>query len=99
MGGDASSHKHDGGRSADGDGGGGTMSRVEGRGPPDAWTAPDVGTPVEAGSPGQVDLTLHVSTTEDVQQISPYIYGVNDVSQAASVHATIVRIGGNRLTA
>ncbi len=65
----------------------------------DAWTAPDVGAPVEAGSPGQVDITFAIHATEGAHSISPYIYGVNDGSQAAAAHATIVRTGGNRLTA
>jgi hypothetical protein len=65
----------------------------------DAWMAPDVGTIVEAGSPGAVDITFNVSAAEKVQPISPYVYGVNDASRATAVHATIVRIGGNRLTA
>ncbi len=60
---------------------------------------PDTGTPVEAGNPGTVDITFTITGNQNVQSISPYIYGVNDGSQAASVHATIVRTGGNRLTA
>src|SRR5665213_3695147 len=59
----------------------------------DAWMAPDVGTTVEAGSPGQVDITFSVSAAKNVQPISPYVYGVNDASHAAAVHATMVRIG------
>jgi hypothetical protein len=65
----------------------------------DAWMAPDVGTPVDAGDPGQVDITFEVTATKNVHSISPYIYGVNDGSQAANAHASIVRSGGNRLTA
>ncbi len=77
-----------------GDAGGGSSS-----GGADAWSAPDVGTPVEAGSPGQDDLTFTIDSTQGVHPISPYVYGVNDGSKAAAVHATIVRTGGNRLTA
>jgi hypothetical protein len=65
----------------------------------DAWNAPEVGPPVEAGSPGQVDITFEIHATQGAHPISPYIYGVNDGSQAAAAHATIVRTGGNRLTA
>jgi hypothetical protein len=65
----------------------------------DNWAAPDVGTPVEAGSPGQVDITFAIEATQGAKPISPYIYGVNDGSAAAPHHATIVRSGGNRLTA
>ncbi len=60
---------------------------------------PDVGTPVEAGSPGQVDITFTVNATKNLQVISPYIYGVNDQTKAALAVATITRIGGNRMTA
>ena len=77
--------------------GGGKASDAGSQG--DAWTAPDVGAPVDAGSPGIVDLTLTVTASQGIQAISPYIYGVNDGSQAASVHASMVRTGGNRLTA
>lgn len=65
----------------------------------DAWNAPEVGPPVEAGSPGQVDITFDIQSTQGVHPISPYVYGVNDGSKAASAHATIVRAGGNRMTA
>jgi hypothetical protein len=65
----------------------------------DAWTAPDVGTPVEAGSPGPVDITFTVVATQGAHPISPYVYGVNDGSQAGPHHLPIVRNGGNRLTA
>jgi hypothetical protein len=65
----------------------------------DSAALPDVGTPVEAGNPGTVDITFVVTATMNAKPISPYIYGVNDGSKAAAVHATIVRTGGNRLTA
>jgi hypothetical protein len=65
----------------------------------DAWSAPDVGTPVEAGSPGQVDITFDIQANQGAHAISPYVYGVNNGNQAAPHHATIVRNGGNRLTA
>ncbi|HEX4448664.1 MAG TPA: glycoside hydrolase family 44 protein [Polyangiaceae bacterium] len=65
----------------------------------DAWTAPDVGTPVEAGSPGMVDITMEVQANQGAHAISPYVYGVNNGGVAAAHHATIVRNGGNRITA
>jgi glycosyl hydrolase family 44 len=65
----------------------------------DSWTAPDVGTPVEAGSVGQVDITFTITAAQGAKPISPYIYGVNDGSAAAPHHSPIVRTGGNRLTA
>jgi hypothetical protein len=69
-------------------------------GPTDSgWMAPDVGAPIDAGSPGAVDINFDVYATQNVHVISPYVYGLNDETQAAAVHAPIVRSGGNRLTA
>jgi hypothetical protein len=65
----------------------------------DNWTAPDVGTPVEAGSAGKVDVTFTITAAQGAKPISPYIYGVNDGSVAGAHHSPIVRTGGNRLTA
>jgi hypothetical protein len=65
----------------------------------DNWAAPDVGTPVEAGSPGAVDITFTVQATQGARPISPYVYGVNDGDQAGPHHLPLVRSGGNRLTA
>ena len=91
---------HDGGGGSGGgthlDGGVGPSGDAGGA---DAWNAPEVGPPVEAGSPGTVDITFDVHATQGARAISPYIYGVNDGSKAAAAHATVVRTGGNRLTA
>jgi hypothetical protein len=65
----------------------------------DVFVPPEVGPVVEAGSPGQVELTFEVFASDGVRPISPYVYGVNDVGQAAAVHSPIARSGGNRLTA
>jgi hypothetical protein len=80
-------------------GGDGGTSPDGGGGRPDASELPDTGTPVEAGSPGAADISFTITSNQNVQAISPYIYGVNDGSKAAAAHATIVRSGGNRLTA
>jgi hypothetical protein len=64
--------------------------------------APDalaLGPLVEAGSPGQVDITFTVRADQNVHPISPRIYGTNNGNQAAAHRATIVRNGGNRMTA
>jgi hypothetical protein len=65
----------------------------------DAWTPLRLGAIVDAGSPGVVDLTFAVHADQGAHPISPYIYGVNDGNVAAAHRATIVRNGGNRLTA
>ena len=44
-------------------------------------------------------LTLRALGRQGVHAISPYVYGVNDGAKAASAGASIVRSGGNRLTA
>ena len=80
---------------ASGDTGGGTSADRDA----DASSLPEVGPPVEAGSPGQVDITFEIHANQGAHAISPYVYGVNDGTQAVATHATIVRTGGNRLTA
>jgi hypothetical protein len=99
--GGAAPGKNDAGAGTDGASLGGDDGAASGDdgGSMDAWTAPEVGTIAEAGNPGQVDITFEIYATENVRAISPYIYGLNDISQAAPTHATIVRSGGNRLTA
>jgi hypothetical protein len=96
SGGDASTSGDSGGSGGSGSSGGGGASDAQASAD---WSAPDVGAPLAAGSPGQVDVTFTVAANQSIHEISPYIYGVNDGSKAASVHATIVRSGGNRLTA
>ena len=44
----------------------------------DAWVPPQLGTIVDAGSPGTVDITFAVHADQGAHAISPYIYGVND---------------------
>jgi hypothetical protein len=89
----------DGGVSGDGSvvGDGGVVG--DGANTGDAYMTPDTGVPVDAGSPGQVDISFDVHANMNVHAIAPLIYGLNDGSQAAAVKATIVRSGGNRLTA
>lgn len=53
--------------------------------------------PYSAAAANKVTITINPSQSR--QTISPYIYGVNDVSNAESSGATALRLGGNRLTA
>jgi hypothetical protein len=85
-----------GGASSSSSGGGSDASGSDDGG---GWVAPTVGAPLDAGSPGTVDITFTVQANQNIHAISPYVYGVNDGTEAAKVHATIVRTGGNRLTA
>jgi hypothetical protein len=83
-----------GGGGGGGSGGGGGASGSDG-GAFDLAQGPII-TP---GSPGAVDVTLTIHADQLQHAISPLIYGVNNGNQAAAHHATIVRSGGNRLTA
>lgn len=98
---DGSSGSSSGGSGGSGGGSGGRSGSggSHDAGSTDAWTAPDVGAPVATGDPGQVDLTFTITAAMGQKPISPYVYGVNDGSQAAAVHSPIARLGGNRLTA
>jgi Glycoside hydrolase family 44 len=60
---------------------------------------PAVGTILPPGDPGSVDVTLDVHTARDEQPISPLIYGVNGAPELAKNRFTVVRSGGNRMTA
>ena len=86
-----------------GDGGGdattgGVATTGGGDGGGDAHTS-DSGVLIEPGDPGVVDIMFDVHANTNVHAISPYIYGLNDGSQAAATHAGIIVSGGIRLTA
>jgi hypothetical protein len=100
-GGGTSSGASSGSGSGSGGSSSGTSGGVDdgGAGGTDAWMAPDVGTPIVAGDPGQVDITFDIQAAKNAHPISPYVYGVNSETQAAAVHSPIARIGGNRMTA
>ncbi len=59
----------------------------------------DVGTPVTPGDPGASDVKLTIRSDMGVKRISPLIYGTNGSPDPAKNRPTIVRSGGNRLTA
>lgn len=59
----------------------------------------DVGTPVTPGDPGASDVKLTIRSDMGVHKISPLIYGTNGGQDLANNRQTIVRSGGNRLTA
>ena len=69
---------------------------------PPTDTAPpppvDVGTPVEAGDPGTADVTFKIDSTKN-HGINPLVYGTNGQPPLGTVHETLLRSGGNRLTA
>jgi hypothetical protein len=60
---------------------------------------PTVGTILPPGDPGSADVTVDVHTDRDAHAISPLIYGMNGAPELAKNHFTVVRSGGNRMTA
>jgi hypothetical protein len=55
---------------------------------------------VSAGNPGNVDVTFAINAASGpTHSISPLIYGTNGGRDIANNHQTLVRSGGNRLTA
>lgn len=59
----------------------------------------DAGPTQDAGGLGPVDVVLTVDVTTGRHAISPLIYGYNAGSTTASDRPSVVRVGGNRLTA
>jgi hypothetical protein len=73
---------------------------------PDAGPARDAGPgapmlgPVQTpGDPGAADVTIEVHADMDSHAISPLVYGTNGAPDIARNHQTVVRSGGNRMTA
>jgi hypothetical protein len=63
-------------------------------------TAPiDVGTIIEPGDPGAADVTFEIRSDKDQRPISPLIYGINGSKNNAVNKPTLLRSGGNRMTA
>src|SRR5450432_4216318 len=93
SGGSASSGSSGGSDPEPADSGGGGAMGSDATDSNDAYAGPDVGTPVEAGSPGQVDITFDIHADQGARAISPYVYGVNNGGVAAAHHAPIVRSG------
>lgn len=58
-----------------------------------------VGPVIEPGDPGAADVRINVRVDLDVRAISPLIYGTNGAPEIATTHQTVIRSGGNRLTA
>jgi hypothetical protein len=60
---------------------------------------PPVGAILPPGDPGSVDIAFEVRTASDARPISPLIYGVNGAPDLARNRFTVLRSGGNRMTA
>lgn len=59
----------------------------------------DAGPTLDAGQLGPVNVVLAVDVASQRRAISPLIYGINDGSTPSRDRPTVVRVGGNRLTA
>jgi hypothetical protein len=54
---------------------------------------------IEPGNPTGADVTFEIRSDRDYHPISPLIYGLNSTEEIATTRQTVVRSGGNRLTA
>ena len=67
--------------------------------PVDAGPPPPIGTPLTPGDPGASDVKLTIRSDTATHAISPYIYGSNGARGLSTNRQTLVRSGGNRMTA
>jgi hypothetical protein len=61
--------------------------------------AVDAGPVISPGDPGTADVQLQIRLDRDVHAISPLIYGTNQPQNATQNKYTVLRSGGNRMTA
>jgi len=59
----------------------------------------DLGPPMTPGDPGAADVQIEVRTDRDVHAISPLVYGTNAPEDPTLNRYTLLRSGGNRMTA
>lgn len=85
----------------DGDSGDGDGDGDSGDGDGDSGDGDGDPVLVEPGDPGPGDLTFEIRADTDARPISPLIYGINggDDLDGAQQGATLLRSGGNRMTA
>ena len=57
------------------------------------------GSIIQPGDPGTSDVVFDIRANQSVHGISRLIYGTNGAPDIANTHQTVVRSGGNRLTA
>ncbi|HEV8247308.1 MAG TPA: glycoside hydrolase family 44 protein [Polyangiaceae bacterium] len=57
------------------------------------------GASVEPDPAGQAEIVLEVRATRVIGAISPLVYGTNGMTEIEKNHQTLVRSGGNRMTA
>jgi hypothetical protein len=59
----------------------------------------DAGGPAMPGDPGAADVQIEVRSDRDVRAISPLVYGTNAPQNPTMNRYTLLRSGGNRMTA
>ncbi len=57
------------------------------------------GSPLTPGDPGSADVRIEIRSDSDVHSISPLIYGTAQPDKATPTSYTLLRSGGNRMTA
>lgn len=55
--------------------------------------------PLEPGDPGSADVQVEIRSDGTLRPISPLIYGTNGAPEIARTQQSVVRSGGNRMTA
>jgi hypothetical protein len=61
--------------------------------------AVELGTPLSPGDPGSADVRIEIRSDSDVHPISPLIYGTAQPDNVSQTRFTLLRSGGNRMTA
>jgi hypothetical protein len=92
----AGAHAGGAGAAAGGKGGGGTAGSA---GAMPAAGVPALDPPIAPGDPGSADVSIEVRTDGSPHLIDPLIYGTNGATEIDDTHQTVVRSGGNRMTA
>jgi len=82
-----------------GTGGSGGTGGIAGGGGSGTGSVAGVGSIIEPGDPGSAAVRITVRADQNVRAISPLIYGTNGANEIAVTRQTVIRSGGNRMTA
>ncbi len=82
-----------------GSGGGGSAGGAGGGGGGGGSVVVDAGPPIEPGDAGAAEVTFVIRSDQNVHPISPLVYGTNSVVNPTANKFSVVRLGGNRLSA
>jgi hypothetical protein len=95
----AGSHAGGAGAAAGGKGGQSSGGASGSKQPTGGAGVPTLDPPITPGDPGNADVTIEVRTDGSPHLIDPLIYGTNGATEIDNTHQTVVRSGGNRMTA